>query len=102
MIFIFGYHPVTKTVGPVEEKTCTHCHNTRHWLLSKTTYYISLFFVPVIPTKNQRFMYCPICKAGEELAESEFKSKEPLAKLNSEALKTNMSNQEYEERLKKV
>ena len=99
MIFIFGFHPVTKTVGPIEEKLCSHCNNKKHWLLTKSTYYISLFFIPLIPTKRQYLEQCPICQNNNELAESEFKSKEGLAILNTEALASNMSETEYKKRL---
>jgi RNA polymerase subunit RPABC4/transcription elongation factor Spt4 len=102
MIFIFGYHPITKTIGPVEEKTCPNCNNKRNWLLIQRTYYINLFFIPLIPTKRYRVQACPVCAFEEELSDSEFQQKSPLAKLNKEAVEGNMSDREYEEKLNKL
>ncbi len=102
MIFIFGYHPVNKTIGPIEEKDCPNCHNLRHWLLSKSIYYISFFFLPLIPTKTDYFQRCPVCKFSEQLSHSDFYAKEPLAKLNNEALNSDMSEEEYEKRLRNI
>ncbi len=102
MIFIFGYHPINKTIGPVEEKECPNCHNTKHWLLEKSTYYISLFFLPLIPTKTDYFQYCPVCRFKELLTRSEFERREALAQLNNEALRSNMSEEEYQQKLKNI
>lgn len=102
MIFIFGYHPITKTLGPVEEKDCPNCHNTRHWLLGKMTYFINLFFIPVIPTKTNYYRYCPVCNFRQSLTREEFQYTMSLAELNSEAVREDMSDEEYQRRLKKI
>lgn len=102
MIFIFGYHPITNTVGPVEEKECPNCHNTRHWLLGKMTYYINLFFVPVIPTKTDHYKYCPICKFRQEITKEDYKSSKELADLNNEAVHNDMTEEEYSKKLRKI
>lgn len=102
MIFIFGFHPVNKRIGPVEEKNCPNCNNSRHWILAKTTDYISFFFLPVIPTKTKRYQFCPVCNYQENLSEDVFSKKEELAKLNQEAVNSNMSDAEYEERLRSL
>ncbi len=102
MIFIFGYHPKTKTVGPVEDKTCPNCNNTRHWLLGKTTDFISFFFIPLIPTKTKYHEHCPVCNFTNELSRSEFERKKDLADLNSEAVNGDMSDAEYEKRLQNL
>lgn len=102
MIVIFGYHPVHKTIGPVKENECPRCNNTSHWLLSVVTYYISFFFIPLIPTKVERFQHCPICNFKEDLAQSEFEEKKELAKLNQEAVDNDMSEAEYAQRLRNI
>ncbi len=102
MIFIFGYHPITRTEGPVEEKECPNCHNTRHWLLGKMTYYINLFFIPLIPTKTDYYKHCPVCKFKQEVTREEFEHARNLAHLNNEAVKDDMSEEEYDKRLKKL
>lgn len=98
MIFVFGYHPSEKVIGPTEERDCPHCNNRRYWLLAKTTYYISLFFIPLIPTKIQRYWACPVCQYREDLAESEFDAYQAEARLNQEAVDRNMSEAEYQRR----
>lgn len=102
MIFIFGYHPITKQIGPIEEKCCPNCNNTRHWVLAKSTYFISLFFLPIIPTKTRRYSFCPVCNFDEALRADDFAQKQGLARLNKEALNKNMSQAEYDERLKSL
>lgn len=102
MIFIFGYHPITKIEGPVEERECPNCHNTRHWLLSKMTYYINVFFVPLIPTRTEHFKLCPVCKFKHEITREEFSSNRDFAHLNKEAVDTDMSDEEYNQRLKSI
>jgi len=102
MIFIFGYHPIRKSIGPVEEKQCANCNNTKHWLLEKNTYYISFFFLPLIPVKTEYYQCCPICKFSDPLTQSDYRAKEKLARLNNEALNSNMSEEEYSERLKNI
>ncbi len=102
MIFIFGYQPINKIVGPVEEHTCENCHHQKHWLLKKSTYYVSLFFLPVIPTKRQLSISCPVCNFSHSLTREDFAKQEKLALLNNEALKYNMSETEYESRLKNI
>lgn len=102
MIFIFGYSPKTSNLGPVEERECTNCHNTRHWLLRKQTYWISLFFIPVIPTKTRYHQECPVCHFAEELSSEEYSGKKDLAELNQEAVHGDMSEEDYQNRLKQL
>jgi hypothetical protein len=102
MIFIFGYHPISKTFGPIEEVECPNCKNKKHWLLGKMTYYINLFFLPVIPTNSSYFKYCPICQFRQNIPRDEFYQLRDLAELNKEAVDKDMSNEEYEKRLKKL
>lgn len=102
MIFIFGYHPVTRTEGPVEEIECPNCHNTRHWILTKMTYFVSLFFIPLIPTRKEHFKQCPICHFKKEVTREEFTHASDLAHLNREAVENDMSEAEYESKLKNI
>lgn len=102
MIFIFGYHPLRKTVGPVEEITCPNCNNTRHWLLGRMTYYINIFFLPIIPTNSTYHKSCPVCQFSQNITREEFYRLRDLAELNQEAVDRDMSNDEYEKRLKKL
>lgn len=102
MIFIFGYSPKTSTTGPVEERQCPNCNNVRHWMLHKQSHWISLFFIPVIPTKTKYFQDCPVCHYAEELSHDEYSQKEKLAELNREAVDSDMSDEDYQQRLNQL
>lgn len=102
MIFIFGYHPITKIEGPVEEHECPNCHNTKHWLLGKMTYFVNVFFIPLIPTKTEYFKVCPVCKFRNDITREEYSKNKEYANLNKEAVNSDMSNEEYERRLKNL
>lgn len=43
------------------DKHCLHCNNTSKWILQKTRYFITLFFLPVAPYKTTYELHCPIC-----------------------------------------
>lgn len=102
MILIFGYHPVTREIGPVEERTCPQCEQRRFWLLKKSSYCISLFFIPLVPTKTEKFTCCPDCGYHESLADSEFEKQRDLALLQKKALEKNWSEKEYQKQLRRL
>ncbi len=45
---------------------------------------------------------CPVCGFSQTLTREEYKTHENLAKLNKEALRTDMNTEEYEKRLSKL
>ncbi|MDZ7846668.1 MAG: zinc-ribbon domain-containing protein [Owenweeksia sp.] len=86
----------------MKKKECPNCHNIRHWLLGKMTYFINLFFIPVIPTRTNYYKHCPVCKFKQEVTREEFQYESALAQLNSEAVQHDMSAEEYSQRLKNI
>jgi hypothetical protein len=102
MIFVVGYHPVRKVLGPIGERECPNCSNNKHWLLQKTTEFISLFFIPLIPTRTKYQTLCPVCNFNEEPKAEELSKLKRLAELNQEALQNKMSSEEYESKLKDI
>jgi len=75
MLFIFGAGYQTHTNRAyLKARYCFHCNNSARWILSKTTTLISLFFIPVIPYKNEYAEYCPVCKQGKKLSRSEYEN----------------------------
>jgi hypothetical protein len=98
MIFIFGITPRHKVIGPAEERTCTHCHNTRFWLLKKESQWFSLFFIPLIPFGTKHLLQCPICGMAEQLTQDEFQEMQAKATLNKEALSGRMKPDEYQKK----
>jgi hypothetical protein len=62
MIIIAGAgHTHKDTFLMNEKKHCFYCNNTNNWLLQKTKYFITLFFLPVAPYKTSYELLCPIC-----------------------------------------
>ena len=99
MIFIFGFEPREKTIGPVNERTCPKCNNKRFWLLKTAGNWFSLFFIPIIPYNKKYFVQCPICGESETVSTAQFEDLKKQAELNNEALADDLSADEYEERL---
>lgn len=97
MFFIVGISPVNKVIGPLDEEPCSRCNNTKHWLLSKSSSFISLFFIPIIPLGSKYHKFCPICNQAQQLSRDEFHTLEPLAKLNKRAIDEDMSESEYQQ-----
>ena len=66
MFFIFGYGPRVKDLGFDQHRTCQHCNNHTQWRRVEVTNWVTLFFIPVIPTGRKRLVQCPICSYGWE------------------------------------
>ena len=64
--FILGYGPRTKDCGLDVERDCPHCHNRRPWRRLTRTNWVTLFFIPIIPTGTKHLTQCPICSFGYE------------------------------------
>ena len=76
MIFIFGVgYQTSKTNEMRNVSHCSHCGNARRWILGKKTTWFSLFFVPLIPVKNEYLEYCPVCGQGNRLSHDEYENK---------------------------
>ena len=66
MFFIFGWGPRHKELGYEEYRTCSHCNNHVRFSRFEVTNWITLFFIPVIPTGRKTIVTCPICSQGWE------------------------------------
>jgi len=75
-MLIWGWgHRKTKEYGALQEmEICLRCNNQikRIILVDKT--YFTLFFIPLIPYKTERFLTCPICGSSHLLTAQEFDS----------------------------
>ncbi len=79
MIIIAGAgHPKTEKYITIKRFNCQHCHNNSYWILEKTRYFVSLFFMPVVPYKTVYRYYCSICGNMVELSKEEFERKQKL------------------------
>jgi ribosomal protein S27AE len=102
MIFIFGFSPKEKIYGPVTERICPRCSNTRFWLLKSHENWFSLFFIPIIPVSKKHHIACPICGESEPVSAEDFQFFKKRADINNEALRSDMSGEAYEEHLKNL
>ncbi len=62
-MLIFGYGPrAPKDHGKAAPLRCLHCGNQTyyHYVTQRTA--VSLFFVPVIPTRSTDQLVCPVCR----------------------------------------
>ena len=55
-----------------EDKHCFHCNNSSKWILQKIKYFITLFFLPVVPYKTTFELFCPICGNSVKLEKETF------------------------------
>jgi hypothetical protein len=62
-MLIFGYGPrKPKDLGPVAPARCPSCGNEVEFHLLQQRRWVSLFFVPVIPTGADHGLVCPLCQ----------------------------------------
>jgi zinc-ribbon family len=73
MFVIFGIgSPGSKSFDTRIHKLCDNCHNTTNWKVTKTTNYVSLFFINVLPVNSKYYHHCPICNYGYDVSKAEF------------------------------
>ena len=72
-MFIYGWgRQIRNEFGPLFMRLCTHCNNEQYWNLSSVSVWFTIFFIPVIPYKFIRRIYCPVCSYGFELDSDKF------------------------------
>ena len=63
--FIFGYGPRVKDLGAAGYRNCPRCANQAMWRRTESTNWVTLFFIPVLPTGSTTVVSCPICGHAE-------------------------------------
>jgi len=82
MFFIFGWgHRKVQDHGRVARRLCPHCRNDEPWQLLTVSEWITLFFIPVIPTSRKHLTMCPICGYAIELDGAALEEARRLARL---------------------
>ena len=75
MIIVAGAGPRTEKYRANKPEYCYHCGNTSRWILQKTRYFVTLFFLPVVPFKTEYSYSCPVCGNTIALTKEEFEEK---------------------------
>jgi hypothetical protein len=99
MFIIFGWRTIIKNIGAVYKKMCDRCHNEKFWILTKSTRWFTLFFIPIIPTRTRYFLACPICKHGYVLTGEQLKVAKPLAEINQQLANGSITEAEHTARM---
>ncbi len=75
MIVVAGAKPKVEKFRASTTTHCYHCNNDSHWIVQKTGYFITLFFLPVLRFKTEYASFCPICGNAVVLTKEEFEQK---------------------------
>jgi hypothetical protein len=68
MFIIFGWEKTVKPVESVLNTDCFQCRNISKWSIWRETEWVSLFFIKVIPFRNQYHLVCNICNDSVKLS----------------------------------
>ena len=73
MFIIWGFGKKTvKSYGLMPIRACGRCNNQIQYEILKVTTWFTLFFIPIIPYRTERFLVCPICHAAQEVSKEDF------------------------------
>ena len=68
MFFIVGWgHEKVEDNGTMPRRRCANCRNEEPWRLLTVSRWVTLFFVPVLPTSRRHLTACPVCGWAQEL-----------------------------------
>lgn len=70
---VFKANKITKRIfGTVSEKECNNCHESSFLELCTVRVWISLFFIPLIPSSKKYCLVCDKCDNYIEIYKEEF------------------------------
>ena len=73
MIIIAGAgSPKIEQYVSMKIEHCFRCNNNKNWILQKTSLFITVFFLPVVPYKTTYTYFCPVCNNTIELTKEKF------------------------------
>ena len=73
MFIIWGFGKKTvKSFGLMPLRTCARCNNNIQYEILKVTTWFTLFFIPIIPYRVERFLVCPICHTAQPVSKEDF------------------------------
>jgi hypothetical protein len=75
MLIIVGFGRRKKNdLGEIIVVECPRCNNEVSYHLIHTRTWLTLYFIPVLPYRNERRLECPICSHGMRVSRNEIKS----------------------------
>jgi C4-type Zn-finger protein len=75
MLVIIGFgRKRKKDFGEIAQVRCPHCHNNVAYHLTRTRTWFTLYFIPILPYRNDRRLECPICSHGMRVFRNEVES----------------------------
>jgi len=73
LFIIWGFGKKTvKSYGLMPLRNCMRCSNATQYEVLKVTTWFTLFFIPIIPYRVERFLVCPICRAAQAVTKEDF------------------------------
>jgi hypothetical protein len=85
MFVIIGFgRRKKKDFGEIAQVRCPRCRNDVLYHLTRTRTWFTLYFIPILPYRNERRLECPICSHGIRISRNEIEalSKGNLSILN--------------------
>lgn len=86
-----------KEYGPAYPAYCNRCQNDSLFHLGKVRQWFHLYWIPLIPWKAERLLYCQICGEAIELERDEFKRAIDLVNDTQRYRERELSEEEYEQ-----
>lgn len=60
-----------KPLGKTGLMDCPRCNNTSEWVIHQAKTYFSIFFIPLIPYRNEFLLSCPVCRETRAITAEE-------------------------------
>lgn len=101
-MIIFGWRTIIKNIGAVFKRMCDHCNNENYWVLTRSTRWFTLFFIPVLPISSKYFLACPVCSYGFTLNDEQIANIKPLAEVNQLLIDGKITEVEHQARINQL
>lgn len=93
---IFGWKIREKEYGRAYPVQCSHCNNECYYKPIKIRRWFHIFWIPLIPTKTNFRLECPVCRMGYNLSDEGFSVAKDMAEVTRRNFDGEMTTEEYE------
>lgn len=101
-MIIIGYKSTPKILGYVDKFECPKCLSNTNWKLLNVEEYLTLFFIPIIPTGNDYYLICDYCNHQEILSKKEFINYKIKSEIELAFLENGITNNERELKINEI